>query len=119
MKSVNIAAGLFFIGVLLTSCHNNSKNSENHLSKNGNEVVVSPQKITFTIDGMTCPEGCAKTIQNKLSELKGVTSATVDFDKKLAIVSFDADKISKDSLVQSVENTGDGQTYKVSNILVK
>jgi copper chaperone CopZ len=31
---------------------------------------------------MTCPEGCAKTIENKLSGMEGVSKASVDFEKE-------------------------------------
>jgi Cu+-exporting ATPase len=35
---------------------------------------------------MVCAVGCAKTIQEELTELDGVQTATVDFDTKLATV---------------------------------
>ena len=73
-------------------------------------------KTSFTIDGMTCPEGCAKTIEKELNETDGVKTATVDFDKKLATVEFDTNIQTPDKLVQIVQKTGDGQTYKVSNV---
>jgi len=40
------------------------------------------ETASFTISGMTCAIGCAKTIQDELSETDGVQKATVDFDKK-------------------------------------
>jgi copper chaperone CopZ len=65
---------------------------------------------------MTCAVGCAKTIEKQLSEMDGVQNAKVDFDKKVATVNFDLDKLKSEDLVKAVESTGDGQTYKVSNI---
>jgi len=74
------------------------------------------QKASFTIEGMTCAIGCAKTIQEELSELNGVQTATVDFDKKLATVSFDKTLQTTENLTKVVQATGDGKTYTVSNV---
>ena len=106
--------------LLFVSCKNNDKTAVESTSKTDSkkEIVaaVKPQMASFTIEGMTCPEGCAKTIEKKLSEMDGVQNAKVDFDKKLATVNFDLDKLKSDDLVKAVESTGDGQTYKVSNV---
>ena len=40
-------------------------------------------KHTYHIDGMSCG-GCATTVKNKLSAVKGVTSVNVDLGKKQA-----------------------------------
>jgi len=76
-----------------------------------------PETATFTIDGMTCAVGCAKTIEKKLNALDGVQEAKVDFDKKQAVVHFDLDKLSTDDLKKAVEAVADGKTYKVSNMV--
>jgi copper chaperone CopZ len=80
------------------------------------DTASKPQSISFTVDGMTCAIGCAKTIETKLSQMKGVQKATVDFDQKLAEVQFDAAVLTSEDLVKAVESTGDGATYKVSDV---
>ena len=65
---------------------------------------------------MTCAVGCAKTIEEELSGLDGVQKATVDFDKKLATVTFDKTVQTPEKLTEVVQATGDGKTYKVSNM---
>ncbi len=85
-------------------------------SKKEVSVAVKPQTASFIIDGMVCPDGCAKTLEKKLSEMRGVQNAKVDFEKKLATVNFDLDKLQTADLVKAVESTGDGKTYKVSNL---
>ena len=79
-------------------------------------AAANLQKASFTIEGMTCAIGCAKTIQEELSGLEGVQTATVDFEKKLATVSFDKTKQTPESLTKIVQATGDGKTYTVSNM---
>jgi copper chaperone CopZ len=48
--------------------------------------------------------------------MDGVQKATVDFDKKTANVAFDGSKQTLEKLLKAVETTGDGKTYKVSNM---
>lgn len=71
-------------------------------------------KAEFTIEGMTCAMGCAKTIEKNIAGMEGVKSATVDFDRKLAMVEYDEAKITPTSLTEAVTKTGD--MYKVSDM---
>jgi len=66
----------------------------------------------FTIEGMTCEMGCAKTIEKKLAKLEGVKSAKVDFDKKLAMVEYDEARVTTTSLEETVKKTGEVYSVK-------
>ncbi len=101
MKFLKSFLVLVTVLVLVTSC---------------NSKTASPKVITFKITGMMCPMGCAKTIENKLSKTVGIQKATVDFDKKLATINYDATVITTDKITKTVEETGDGKTYKVSDL---
>jgi len=90
--------------------------TEKTVKVNSKSVAEKPEMATFTIEGMTCAVGCAKTIQDKLASMDGIQSATVDFDKKFATVEFDASKQTPDLLLKAVQETGDGKTYVVSNM---
>jgi periplasmic mercuric ion binding protein len=79
-------------------------------------VAVKPETASFSIDGMVCPDGCAKMIEKKLVDMPGVQDAKVDYEAKKAIVNFDLDKLSSTDLVKAVETAGDGKTYKVSDV---
>ena len=76
--------------------------------------LAKMQTASFTIDGMTCAMGCAKTIENKLAEQEGVVQAVVDFDTKIATVKFDAEKQSLESLTKTIEGVAGGDSYKVT-----
>lgn len=78
-------------------------------------AAANLETASFKIDGMTCPHGCAATIQKKLAGLDGVTEAEVDYDNQTATISFDAAKQSPESLVETVEHIADG-AYKVSDV---
>jgi len=90
--------------------------TEKTVKLNSKSIAAKPEMATFTIEGMTCAVGCAKTIQDKLVSMDGIQSATVDFDKKFATVEFDASKQTPDLLLKAVQETGDGKTYVVSNM---
>lgn len=79
-------------------------------------AVTNLQTASFTIKGMTCAIGCAKTIEKELNGLDGVQSAAIDFDKKSAVVSFDKTIIKPENITKVVEAAGDGKTYKVSDM---
>lgn len=75
---------------------------------------ASYAKVEFSIDGMTCAMGCAKTIEKKMAKMEGVKFAKVDFDKELAMVEYDEAKVSPKSLEEAVALVGDA--YKVKNM---
>ena len=79
-------------------------------------AAVNLQTTSFSIDGMTCAIGCAKTIQEDLTALDGVQDAKVDFDTKLATVTFDKTVQNQEKLTKVVESAADGKSYTVSNV---
>ncbi|SHF76652.1 Copper chaperone CopZ [Flavobacterium fluvii] len=111
-------AALLFVGCKHKIDENVSDaTTENSTPKVKKEIAAANlQTASFTIKGMTCAIGCAKTIQEELNGLDGVQTATVDFDKELATVSFDKTMLSPEKLTKVVEATADGKTYKVSNM---
>lgn len=110
-------AGLVFVGCKKAEDKSlEVVNKEKNAPKEHKPIAAENlQTASFTIDGMTCAVGCAKTIEEELANLDGVEKATVDFDKKTATVSFDKTIQNSESLTKVVQETGDGKTYKVSN----
>ena len=109
-------SALFFLSCKKAAAPQTVNTTEVTSKQNSNSVALKPQMATFTIEGMTCAVGCAKTIEEKLAAMDGVQKATVDFDKKLATVAFDGAKQTSELLLKAVEETGDGKTYVVSNM---
>ena len=120
-KSIAIIA---LSSLLFASCKDNNTevktetaSTETSAPKVKKEIPAENlQTASFNIEGMTCAVGCAATIQEELTELDGVQTAEVDFDKKLATVTFDKTIQNPESLTKIVQATGDGKTYKVSNM---
>jgi len=120
-KSIAIIAlsSLLFASCKDSKVEENTENAstETAAPKVKKEIVAANlQTASFKIEGMTCAIGCAKTIQEELTNLDGVQNATVDFDKELATVTFDKTVQSPESLTKVVQATGDGKTYKVSDM---
>ena len=121
-KSISalLLASLLFIGCKEKSTEAVSDSAtENEAPKVKKEIAAANlQTASFTIKGMTCAIGCAKTIQEELNGLDGVQTATVDFEKELATVSFDKTVLTPEKLAKVVEATADGKSYKVSNMKI-
>jgi len=123
MKFTKIITALAISCLVLVSCKKEEDkslaviNAEKTTPKEHKAIAAeNVQTASFNIEGMTCAVGCAKTIEQKLTDLDGVEKATVDFDKKLATVTFDKTVQTPETLTKVVQETGDGKTYKVSNI---
>ena len=122
IKSISalLLASLLFVGCKEKSTETVSDSAtETQAPKVKKEIAAANlQTASFTIKGMTCAIGCAKTIEEELNGLDGVQKATVDFDKELATVSFDKTVLTPEELTKVVEATADGKTYKVSNMKI-
>ena len=119
MKTAKCYLLLLLIITISVSCKNKVEpeiktvNIEPETTKT-TDPNASFAKAEFTIDGMTCAIGCAATIQKKISKINGVKSASVDFDKKLAMVEYNDAKVTPKLLAEAVTNVSN--TYTVSNI---
>ena len=119
MKTIKHILTFAIIACFAFSCKN-EKNPEVKTVEVEAETVkkIDPNatyaKAEFTIDGMTCAMGCAAQIQKKIAKMDGVKSATVDFDKKLAMVEYNEAKVTPTLLEETVTKVAD--IYKVSNM---
>lgn len=122
IKSISalLLASLLFVGCKEKSTEVVSDSAtETQAPKVKKEIAAANlQTASFTIKGMTCAIGCAKTIQEELNGLDGVQTATVDFEKESATVSFDKTVLTPEKLTKVVEATADGKSYKVSNMKI-
>jgi len=64
------------------------------------------EEVELSLTGMTCA-ACARRIETALNDLDGVEAA-VNFATETAMVAYDADRISHETLVQAVDGAGYG-----------
>ena len=68
-------------------------------------VWAASQTVTLSVPTMDCPV-CPITVKKALSNVNGVSDATVNFDKRQAIVTFDDKKTNVDVLTDATKNAG-------------
>ena len=59
-------------------------------------------KVKFNVDGMTCG-GCALSARLVLEKLDGVIKAEVNYEKKLAVVTYDPAKITPEKMIAALK----------------
>ncbi len=69
------------------------------------------QKVALDVKNMTC-SACPITVKKALMKVPGVEGATVDFDTKTAVVTFDPDKTGVEALTKATGNAGYPSTLK-------
>ncbi len=119
MKTLRNILALTMLVAFVMACKNDAKPEVKTVETETTEVKeLNPDatyaKAEFTVEGMTCAIGCAATIEKKIAKMEGVKSAKVDFDKKLAMVEYDVEKVNPDLLIETVKKTGD--TYSVKDM---
>lgn len=65
----------------------------------------APRTVTLSVPTMDCPV-CPITIKKALVKVVGVSKAEVNFDKRLAIVTFDDAKADVGALTRATEQAG-------------
>lgn len=68
-------------------------------------VWAAQKTVTLSVPTMDCPV-CPITIRNALIKVPSVSQADVNFDKRLATVTFDDAKTSIDALTHATKNAG-------------
>ena len=119
MKHFKIILAYAFLFMFFLACKNEPKTEiktvETNVETTKNlDPNATYSKAEFSIKGMTCEMGCAKTIEKKLAAMEGVKSASVDFKNELAMVEYDIAKANPASITKTVTSVAD--TYSVENM---
>lgn len=67
--------------------------------------AAPPRTATLAVENMTCGT-CPIVVKKALERVAGVSSTSVDFDRKTATVSFDPDKVNSAILTQATTQAG-------------
>lgn len=68
-------------------------------------LAVTPQTAVLDVKNLTC-NLCPVTVKKSLEHVSGVSQARIDFEKKTATVTFDADKTTVAALVKATTDAG-------------
>lgn len=93
----------------LLNCTNESgdTSTSEELEKSDEEVDANDSTL-LSIEGMMCPSGCAKPIEEKLASCPGVSNCVVDFENQTAFVRFDNSSITPESMIEVIGAVNDG-----------
>lgn len=61
--------------------------------------------IKLKIEGMHCT-GCSSRLEKVLNNVEGVEKATVSFEEKEAIITYNEEKISEEQIKSEIEEAG-------------
>ena len=74
-------------------------------------LLIADDTVTkYKIDGLRCSVSCCNKVKTALQDTKGIKNTDVDFDKKVATVTYDNNKIDDQKIV-SVLNSKTSYTY--------
>ena len=108
MKTIKLFTLLLTLSLSFYSCDTNqNKNTSN------NSTEPNLKKIEVAISGMTCEIGCAKTIESKVSKMKGVRFSKVSFNDSLGQFTYDTNLTSPKTIIAKIDGIADGKAYKV------
>lgn len=68
-------------------------------------VTAAPKTVALAIPSMDCPV-CPITVKKALLQVPGVSQASVNFEKRQAIVKFDDARTNAVALTESTRNAG-------------
>ena len=74
-------------------------------------LSATPQTAVLDVQNMTC-ELCPVTVKKSLEKVAGVSQARIDFAKKTATVTFDADKTNATALIKATTEAGYPSTIR-------
>jgi len=63
------------------------------------------ETVNLTVKGMSCSH-CENAIKKAVGELNGVENVRVDLKSKKVFVEFDSDKVSLDTIKETIEDQG-------------
>lgn len=112
MKSILKLQYIGIIALLLVACADKKPQTSKNIPKKIDFVANNLTTAQIEIEGMQCMTGCARSIEKELNKLEGVKTAEVNFDLKKATIEFDSTYHTTNFLIQTIEATNDGESFK-------
>ena len=70
----------------------------------------------FKIDGMVCESGCSYKIKSVVNSISGVKESSVDFEKRILSVDYDASKVNEQIIIDRISEE---TTFKAKKVKFK
>ena len=113
-KSLLLSLGTLFFLIFSVNvnaqCNKSKKTAEASKSASTEVTAVSQDAgyatATMNIDGMKCSEMCTSKIKAAVNKIDGVAGIDINFDTKVATVSYDAEKTNTEAINKTITETG-------------
>jgi copper chaperone len=66
---------------------------------------MNMETMILKVSGMSCG-GCVRSVTGVLEALPGVSKADVSLEKNEAVISFEVGKVSREQMVQAIDDAG-------------
>jgi len=76
-------------------------------------ILAKDNKTTLKVDGMRCQYSCTGKVSTVVENIKGVKECNVDFEKGVATVVYDEQKLDSKDIVNALN---DETSYKISEM---
>ncbi len=108
MKTIKLFTLLLTLSLSFYSCDTNQNKDTSN-----NSTESKFKSVELGISGMTCEVGCAKTIESKISKMKGVRYSKVSFNDSIGYFTYNTNLTSLKTIITKIDGIADGKTYKV------
>ncbi|MGH9803700.1 MAG: heavy-metal-associated domain-containing protein [Candidatus Acidiferrales bacterium] len=71
----------------------------------GSTLAANEARAEFKVTGMSCG-ACAKGVEARVADLKGVKSATVSYEESSATVVYDDETVTAEEIKKTIEKSG-------------
>lgn len=117
MKSLKNILILALSITLFAACGGHKDGGE-AIEPTTNTEYTTTASLTLNIEGMVCAIGCAKTIQDDIAHLEGVTYSAVDYEAGQGVFKFDESVTSADKIIAAIAEINDG-SYKTTVVAIE
>lgn len=115
MNNRILSIGLFLLTVLFSACGGQQTTEEVKPALTVDQLEVAAT-LAVQIEGMACPQGCAKPIQDNCAKLAGMAESRVEFASGMGYFTYDATKLTEKDIIACIEGTNGGDHYKVISV---
>lgn len=68
-------------------------------------ALAAEQQVTLSVPGMVCP-ACPIAVKKGLEQVDGVVAVDVNYEEKLAMVTYDSERVTVGDLTTATRNIG-------------
>ena len=97
---------LVCFGTLLLNFEVKAQTQENQNAIEMERADANVEILQLTVEGMSCQEGCANSIDRMLKQQDGIVRNKTTFDSSTSEIQYDKSKISEKEIIGLIEKRG-------------